>query len=106
MKVSSSGYKVLYKRQDNFSLKKVEQALARMSKREIRKFLIVGTLTGIITTVKHDDWYSLLFQSGALTNFPHIEYQKRFLKSCTNIIIVIHFSEHFEIYFTYKIYLV
>ena len=55
MKVSSSGYKVLYKRQDNFSLKKVEPALARMSKREIRKFLIVGTLTGIITTVKHDD---------------------------------------------------
>lgn len=54
MKVSSSGYKVLYKRQDNFSLKMVKQAMARMSKREIRKSLMVGTLTGMITTVKND----------------------------------------------------
>ena len=44
MKVSSSGYKVLYKRQSK----------ARMFKREIRKFLMAGTLTAMITTVKID----------------------------------------------------
>ena len=55
MKVSSSGYKVLYKGQGNFTLKMVRQALARMSKRENRKFLMVGTLAGKITTIKNDD---------------------------------------------------
>jgi len=55
MKVSSSGYKALYKRQDNFyGLKMVKQPMARMFKRENRKFLIAGTLTAMITTVKND----------------------------------------------------
>jgi hypothetical protein len=55
MKVSSSGYKALYKRQDNFyGLKMVKQPMARMFKREIRKFPMAGTLTAMITTVKND----------------------------------------------------
>ena len=32
----------------------VKQAMAQMIKREIRKFLMAGTLTGMITTVKND----------------------------------------------------
>ena len=84
----------------------VKQAMALMFKREIRKFLMAGTLTGMITTVNNDTLYSFLLEFRTLTNLPRMDYQKRLLKSCTNFIIVIHFSDQFRIYFTYKIYLV
>ena len=50
----------------------VKQAMARMFKREIRKFLMAGTLPGMITTVKNDGLYSLLLEYRTLTNLPHI----------------------------------
>ena len=50
--------------------------MARMFKREIRKFLMAGTLTGMITTVNNDALYSLLLEFGTLINFPDIDYQK------------------------------
>jgi hypothetical protein len=49
-----------------------------MFKREIRKFLIAVTLTGMIATVKNDALYSFLFKFRTLTNLPHIYHQKDF----------------------------
>ena len=56
----------------------VKQAMARMFKREIRKFLMAGTSMGMITTVKNDGLQSLLLEFRTLTNLPHIDYQNDF----------------------------
>ena len=50
----------------------VKQAMALMFKREIRKFLMAGALTGMITTVNNDTLYSFLLEFRTLTNLPHI----------------------------------
>jgi hypothetical protein len=51
MKVSSRGLQSALQK-TRYGLDMVKQPMARMFKREIRKFLMAGTLTAMITTVK------------------------------------------------------